>query len=269
MDRRRFLACSVTAAASTVGSPGGSLNRAQTGADPVGRDFYELRRYELRSGPQRELTDRFLQNAFIPAVNRVGVAPVGVFNIVIGQEIPSMYVLLAGSSLMTLATLEAKLASDAAYQDAGTDFLNAPARAPAYVRMESKLMIAFEGSPRIQVPPATAAHQPRTFELRTYESPSDHDHRRKIEMFHHGEFDIFVQAGFQPVFYGDTLIGTRLPNLTYMLAFGSLDERTNLWNAFTSSPAWKQLSTAQRYAFEPIVTNITNVILSPADYSQI
>jgi hypothetical protein len=235
---------------------------------PVERDFYELRHYQLQT-EQVELTNRFLSDALIPAVNRLGIAPVGVFDTVIGPESPSIHVLLASPSLMTLATLEAKLASDAAYQEAGKDFLDAPAQSPAYVRIESTLMVAFEGRPRITVPPATAAHQPRAFELRTYESPSDRDHRRKVEMFHHGEFDIFVQAGFHPVFYGDKLIGTRMPNLTYMLAFDSLDERSRLWNAFSSSPAWTRLTSSQRYAFEPIVTNVTNLILSPTSYSQI
>jgi hypothetical protein len=176
---------------------------------------------------------------------------------------------MPSASSPALLTLRAALAADTAYQEAGKDFLTAPAQSPAYVRMESKLMIAFEGRPRLALPPATAARETRTFELRTYESPSDRDHERKVEMFHHGEFDIFVQAGFFPVFYGDTLIGSRLPNLTYMLAFTSLDERNRLWAAFGSSPAWKRLSSLERYAFEGIVSNITNIILTPTPYSQI
>jgi hypothetical protein len=268
MQRRTFLASSLAATALAAGKPN-ALKSAEQTTDPTGRDFYELRRYELRAGPQVKLTHAFLRDALIPAVNRLGIAPVGAFNIVIGHESPSIYVLLPSPSLKALVTVETALASDAAYQQAGKDFLNAPAQSPAYVRMESKLMIAFAGKPRPTVPQAAATHRPRTFELRTYESPSDRDHRRKVEMFHHGEFDIFLQAGFHPVFYGDTLIGARMPNLTYMLAFDSLDHRNNLWKAFGSSPAWKQLSSSQRYAFEPIVTNVTNVILSPMPCSQI
>lgn len=88
-------------------------------------------------------------------------------------------------------------------------------------------------------------------------------------MFHHGEFDIFRQAGFWPVFYGDTLVGDRLPNLTYMLAFDSLAERDKLWAAFGSNPRWKQLSHSPRYDFEGIVSNVDNMILDPAPFSQI
>lgn len=268
MQRRKFLASSL-ASAVAAGAPGSALRGAGGAADPAGREFYELRRYRLHAGSQAKLTHAFLREAFVPAVNRLGITPVGTFNIVIGHESPSVYVLLPSASLKALVTVEETLAADAAYKQAGANFLNAPAQSPAYVRMESKLMIAFQGRPKLALPPATAGQQPRVFELRTYESPSDHDHRRKIEMFHHGEFDIFVEAGFQPVFYGNTLIGTRMPNLTYMLAFDSLDNRNRLWSAFGSSSAWKQLSGSERYAFEPIVTNVTNVILSPAPYSQI
>lgn len=268
MHRREFLASSLATSA-VAGAPESALPAGQGAGHRTGREFYELRLYHLRSGSQAKRANAFFRDALLPALNRLNIGPVGVFNTVIGHQIPSMYVLLPSASLMALATLETKLASDAAYQQAGMDFLSAPADAPAFIRVESKLMIAFAGRPRVTVPPATAARQPRVFELRTYESPSDRDHRRKVEMFHHGEFDIFVQAGFQPVFYGNTLIGTRMPNLTYMLAFDTLDHRNDLWKAFGSSPAWKQLSRSQRYAFEPIVTNITNVILSPTDYSQI
>jgi hypothetical protein len=135
--------------------------------------------------------------------------------------------------------------------------------------MESSLMVAFEGRPRLKVPPAAAEHRPRMFELRTYESPTPQDHVRKVEMFNSGEFDVFEKAGFWQVFYGDTLIGPRLPNLTYMLCFEDLADRTRKWEAFRSSPEWKKLSSLPRYTFEEIVSNITNIVLRPTAYSQV
>jgi hypothetical protein len=42
-----------------------------------------------------------------------------------------------------------------------------------------------------------------------------------------------------------------------------------MWKAFGSDPGWKKLSGSSRYNFEEIVSNITNVILSPTSYSQI
>ncbi|HEV2417770.1 MAG TPA: NIPSNAP family protein [Terriglobia bacterium] len=269
MQRRHFLASSI--AASTLAAGASVLGNA-TGSDAAGesgREYYELRQYRLRSGPQARLTGNFLRNALLPALGRLGIGPVGVFNQLIGPENPSIYVLMPSSSLKTLVTVEASLAQDSAYQEAGKAFLSAPAESPAFVRMESKLMIAFEGRPRLTLPPQTAGRSPRVFELRTYESPSDRDHIRKVEMFHHGEFDIFRAAGFYPVFYGDTLIGARMPNLTYMLAFDSLDERNRLWDAFQNAPAWKKLTGSPRYNYESIVTNVTNLIVGPTPYSEI
>jgi len=250
------------AVAQDAGNPAGGQNTS-------GREYYHLRRYELRSGPQVKLANGYLEQAFIPAANRLGIRPVGVFNVVAGDRSPSLRVLIPSTSLETLLHLDARLASDAEYAKAAAGFLEAPATAPAYERLESSLMIAFEGWPKLQIPSATATHGPRTFELRTYESPSDYDHIRKVEMFNSGEFDVFHHAGFESVFYGDTLIGSRLPNLTYMLAFDDLASRNKLWSAFGGSPEWKKLSSDARFAFEEIVSNITNVILSPAGYSQI
>jgi hypothetical protein len=127
-------------------------------------------------------------------------------------------------------------------------------------------MIAFEGWPRL-TPPASRGK--RVFQLRTYESPTNQDHVRKVEMFNNGEFEIFQKAGFGLVFFGDSLIGPRLPNLTYMLTFGDIGEMNDKWAAFSSDPNWKKLSSSPRYAFESIVSNITNLILTPTAFSQI
>jgi hypothetical protein len=88
-------------------------------------------------------------------------------------------------------------------------------------------------------------------------------------MFHSGEFGIFVKAGCKPVFFGDTLVGSRLPNLTYMLSFTDQAELESGWTTFRNDPDWKRLSASPRYAYDQIVTNITNLILSPLSCSEI
>jgi len=269
MKRRSFLVSSVAASAYALGSSTSDLRGGESSADSASTEYYVLRRYHLNSGPQEKLTDDFLKDALVPALNRLGIKPVGVFGAEIGPESPSVYVLMPSESLESLANVEFNLERDAEYLKAGALFLNAPATAPAYIRMESSLMKAFEGMPRLTVPAATAARASRVFELRIYESPSDSAHRRKVEMFNKGEFDIFREAGFWQVFYGDTLVGSRMPNLAYMIGFPSLAERNKMWQAFGSSPAWKQLSSQPRYSYEEIVSSITNVILSPTPYSQI
>jgi len=269
MQRRTFL-MSTLATAALGATPAAIRRQATPGATPGrGRLFYELRRYQLSNGPQRKLCNDFFRDALVPALNRLGIAPVGVFDLSIGPGTPAMYVLLPTDSLDTLVTAEAHLAQDPEYLKAGAPFLSAPATQPSFSRMESSLMHAFEKIPGLTLPKATATKSARIFELRRYESPSDQDHKRKVEMMQSGEEAIFAKAGFAQVFYGDTLIGSALPNLTYMLSFENLTERDKCWAAFRDAPAWKAMSSDPHYAFEEIVSNITNVILTPTAYSQI
>lgn len=234
-----------------------------------GREFYQLRRYQLANGPQRKLTDDYFRDALVPALNRIQMSPVGVFNVTIGPETPVMYALIPSISADQLVTVDNLLLKDAEYMKTAAPFLNAPGKEPAFARMESSLMQAYEKMPRITLPAASASRSPRVFELRTYESPSNQDHWKKIEQMSSGESAIFTKAGIPQVFYGDTLIGPRLPNLTYMICFDSLAERDKRWDAFRTSPEWKTLSTDPKFAYEDIVSNITNILLAPTAYSQI
>lgn len=269
MERRRFLASSLAASALAATAPRGTLEAAlQNAAAPGGREFYELRRYHLNSGPQRKLCDDFFRDALMPALNRMGISPVGVFDLSIGPETPSIYVLMPARTADALLMAESRLAQDAEFMKAGAAFLNTPAKEPAFDRMESSLLYAFEKWPRLILPAATAAKSPRVFELRVYEAATDQDHKRKVEMMQAGEAEIFTKAGVTQVFYSDTLIGRRLPNLTYMLAFDNMADRDMKWAAFRASAEWKSFSTQPRYAFEPIVSNISNAILTPTAYSQ-
>jgi NIPSNAP len=269
MHRRDFLTSSLATSALAVGSAEG-LNAQSTGSVQGGaREYYELRRYQMVSGPQTKLTNKYVAEALIPGLNRLGIKPVGAFNLYLGPETPSLYLLIPSTSLDTLVNAEFQLEKDDEYMKAGESFLNTPAKEPAYHRVESSLMIAFQGYPKLTVPPVTGQKGKRVFQLRTYESATTQDHRRKVEMFHSGEFDIFQKAGFWQVFYGDSLIGPRLPNLTYMLSFPDLAELKGKWEAFGSNPEWKKLTASSKFNFEPIVSNVTNLILDPTSYSQI
>ncbi len=268
MKRRKFLTATAGAATLALEASRSKLE-AQSQSKQNGREYYELRRYHMQSGPQQKLTDRYVAEALIPGLNRLGIQPVGAFHLYLGPETPALYVLMPAMSADTLLNAEFQLAKDEEYRRTGAAFLRAPANQPAYDRMESSLMVAFEGWPALTVPPVTRQHGARVFQLRTYESPGTEDHRTKVEMFHQGEFGIFEKAGFWNVFFGDTLIGQRLPNLTYMLSFADLAELKAKWKAFESDPDWKKLSSSPKYNFEPIVSNVSNLILDPTSYSQI
>lgn len=268
MKRRSFLK-STLAATSVAGlAPMVTSQAAETGGQRA-REFYELRMYHLRRGPKQKLFDDFYREAALPAWNRVGVAPVGVFNVMVGPDSPTMYVLLTHKSMEAMATATDRVRSDAEYQKAGAEFINATPSDPTYVRVESSLLAAFEGMPKLEVPAAAAEKKPRLFELRTYESHSKKANKKKIEMFNKGEIAIFRRTGLQPVFFGETLVGTKMPNLTYMLVFENMAGRDKAWGTFVSDPEWKKLSTTPGYTDPEIVTNISNVFLRPAPYSQI
>jgi hypothetical protein len=268
MKRREFLTSSVAVAGLGTILAGTGVTAGETGA-PVAREFYELRLYHLRRGPQTELFDQFHREAAIPALNRAGVERVGVFNLTIGPETPAMYVLLTYKSLESITTTADRLGADAEFQKAGAAFINAPASNPAYLRMESSLMAAFAGMPKLEVPALGDGNKSRIFELRTYESHSKKANNKKIEMFERGEIAIFRRNGLHPVFFGRTLIGARLPNLTYMLVYENQEAHDKSWAAFSSDPDWKRLRTTPGYEDAEIVCNISNVFLRPAPYSQI
>jgi hypothetical protein len=199
----------------------------------------------------------------------MGIAPIGVFEVMVGPENPSIYLLIPLKSLEALARIEARLAADAEYQTTGAAVINAPSTEPAYVRAESSLMVAFDGLPHLQPPNFGKGQAGRIFELRTYESHSKKANRKKIEMFNSSEIGIFRRTGLQPVFFGETLVGQKLPQLTYMLAFENMESHDKNWAAFGADPEWKKLSTTPGYTDGEIVSNISNMFLRPAAYSQI
>jgi hypothetical protein len=43
----------------------------------------------------------------------------------------------------------------------------------------------------------------------------------------------------------------------------------DLWGAFRDNAEWKKLNTVPEFISEPIVSNISNLVLTPAEYSQI
>jgi hypothetical protein len=259
MKRRDFVKTAFVSAAAAAFNSSSAV--AQPASATSAHEYYELRLYHLRQGAMQKRFDEYLKNAAVPALNRAGVSTVGVFNVMVGPDSPTVYVLLPHKDLASFATLSERLSRDEEYIK--SEGVNAPASDPIYVRMESSLMVAFEGLPQLVVPPKKG----RMFELRTYESHSKKANKKKIEMFNKGEIEIFKRTGLAPVFFGETLIGSKMPNLTYMLTFDDMAARDKNWAAFVADPEWKKLNSIPEYA--TAVSNISNLLLRPASYSQI
>jgi len=121
--------------------------------------------------------------------------------------------------------------------------------------------------PAVEPSPAAVAGKSRICELRTYESHSNRAALNKLKMFNAGEVPIFRRAGLTPVFFGETLIGSGMPSLTYMLTFPDMPARDSAWAAFGKDPEWKKLSADPQYSDN--VSAISDIILQPTAFSQI
>jgi hypothetical protein len=268
MQRREFLAASTAAALSVAA--GASVSAADA---PSGKQLIELRTYHFATPQKREGFETFVAHAGVPAFGRAGAGPVGVFKLLakdnaelkLTDDSNDLYVLLPHQSPESFLQFERRLATDEAYQSAGRDVLGSPKSDPAYTRYESSLMLGFDECPRVTVGPRSES---RLVQLRIYESHNEERAKKKIHMFNEGgEIAIFRRVGMHPVFFGESLAGAKLPNLTYMLAFDDEGAMTKAWDAFRGDPEWKKLSGDQ--AYKDTVSNITNLVLRPAPGSQV
>jgi hypothetical protein len=258
MNRREFIA---------AGSLAG-LAPLQTVANPEkasNHQFLELRHYMGPYGDGRKRMLDFLKDAAVPAWNRLGVAPVGVLTVLYGPNQSSVYVLMPHKNLDSVLATESQLLADPVFQKDSESFMNLTSKDPGYWRIESSLLKCFSHMPHVEAPDITKA---RLFELRTYESHNELKSKKKIQMFNEaGEIEIFRKTGLTPVFFAETIIGPKRPNLQYMLSFSDMTERDKNWDVFRKHPDWLSLKDKPEYA--DTVCNITDVILQPANFSQI
>jgi hypothetical protein len=264
MKRRSFVKSTALAVAAGAVAP--KIGMTKEVLPKSGREFYELREYALKSNAQQKLVEDYFKNALIPALTRLDGGPVGLFTELKPAGQTKIYALIPYSSLDNFTALQDKLAGDPLYLRAADAYMNAPATDPAYERVESSLLKAFAHMPKMQVP----EKKPRIFELRRYEHATEGAAKKKLEMFNDaGEIDIFKKLGFNPVFFGETLIGPLRPNLIYMITFDDMAAHDAHWKAFGSDPDWKKVSAIPDYADAKLVSRITSTILFPAAFSQI
>ncbi|RYU92320.1 NIPSNAP family containing protein [Mucilaginibacter terrigena] len=260
MQRRKFLQSSlaVTAGIAVANTP------AIAGAQySIQKEIYELREYEMNFGIDQAQLENYFKMALIPALNKYGVKTVGVFKEWNPTDPAKFYLLTPYSSLDNYLSVNTKVKADADYIKNSVAYNSIPADKAIYSRFASTLMLAFDGFPAMVVP----ANEARMFELRTYEGYSEDAVRRKIKMFHDGEFPIFNRAKLNPVFCGEVIAGDKQPRLTYMITCPNMDERKKGWAAFVTDPEWKKLVANPEYA--NTISKIRNTFLVPTAYSQV
>ena len=261
MKRRDFLAGLPPLAMAPM-----ALNADVTGPGSDGRQYLEWIRYTL-PGRRDKRVEKYYEEAAIPALNRLGINNIGVFGVMYGPNDPSLYVLIPHDGIDSLMTYQQKLSEDSAYLAAAKDYLESSIDDPAYMRVERGLMRAFSGMPRVESPKKTFGKK-RIFELRIYQSHNPVKAQKKIDMFNQGgEIQIFRDTGLTPVFFGETLFGRLMPNLTYMLVFKDMADRDKNWDTFRTNEEWAALKGLEEY--KDTVSNITDFILRPANCSQV
>src|SRR3984885_1968267 len=189
MERRDFVTSAIAMAGAALSGGEGRAMAQST------REFYQLRKYSLQTGPQLSLTQSYFEHALIPALNRMTIPPIGAFKLDVGPETPTYYLLIPATSVEALITLDTRLAQDGEFLKASTAFWEAPAATPAFERVEASLMSAFAGWPKL----VAAKSEKRIFQLRTYESTGYAAHIRKVQMFNQAEIGIFTRTGLAPV----------------------------------------------------------------------
>ena len=153
------------------------------------------------------------------------------------------------------------------YQKAAAEFMAVPKSDPAYARFDSSLLVAFDSMKKLAVPPSAAEKKPWIFELRTYQSHNESKGINKVQMFNSGEVALMRDVGLSPVFFAQTVVGSQMPNLVYMVSGENMEEHKKHWQAFRDAPVWKKLSGDPQY--QDNVSKIVNIFLKRTPASQI
>jgi len=284
IPRRTFLKAALTAStAAALGSRAESAAADGDTLDRSAREFYDLRCYRLRKDTRLPadadpaLLDGYLERALLPALGRRGLGPVGVFTeldvdrktaTASPQPGSPVWVLIPYPTLESFVRVNAALAADPDVRRAGAAYLDAPKSAPAFERIDSWLLRAFAGMPRIELPAFSRERVPtRVFEMRDYESRSERTALNKIAMFEAGEIPLMRDLGMHPLMYGQALCGPDLPHLRYFTSGPDLATHLAAWSKFGPDPRWIALRDDPQYADN--VSKVTSRFLTPRPYSQI
>ena len=245
-----------------------------SGSYAAGRDFYQIKIYHLKNAEQEQVVEGYLTNAYLPALHKAGIAKVGVFKNIKAADFNAakderlIYVLVPFKSPADLLKLDEKLSKDKVYLTAGESYLNAAYNKPPYDRIETILINAFENSKHFTLSGVTTPKSERVYELRSYEGPTEKLFKSKVKMFNTGdEIGLFKRLGFNAVFYGEVVAGTRMPNLMYLTTFDNKASRDQHWDAFVKDSQWKTLSAIEEY--KNTVSKSTILFLYPADCSDL
>ena len=234
------------------------------------RDFYQIKIYSIENAQQEMRVDKFLKEAYLPALHRAGISRVGVFKPIEADETSDnlIFVWIPSKSLKQFGELGDILNDDKQFLADGKDYIDAKHDNAPYKRIESILLRAFKDMPAFGIPGHDTPVSERIYELRSYQGATEKLYEKKVEMFNEGgELKLFVDLGFNPVFFAEVISGSTMPNLMYMTTFSNEASHEKLWNSFRNSPVWKTLKADEQY--NNTVSNSEKFLMHPTDYSDL
>lgn len=257
MNRRNFLSASAA-----LGLAAG----ASSAAAKAPNQYFLLREFQMRNSKrnQRERFVELLRKHALPASKRLGVVA-GYFQVSLGENTPRMFLLSVYDSLADMEDKMAAAAADKEWMGAVKEYGSSDDA--LYDRQQSWLLKAFDGMPKIEVPKPAA--KPRVYDLRRYEAETSYDLVEKMRMFNSGEIDVFRETGINPLLFGQTIVGSHMPNLTYLSYYDDMAAREKAWKAFLASDGWGKLKNTPGWSNAEIVATVSNTFLRPLPFSPI
>jgi hypothetical protein len=232
------------------------------------REYYKIIIYHFKTAEQKQDLDNYLENAYLPALHRLGINNVGVFTPLANDTAADkkIFIILPVKSLKVVTGMPEKLIKDGTYQEAAKKYMDAAYNNPPFTRMENILLYAFPDAPLLNLPKLNSPKADRVYEFRSYEGPTEKLFRNKVRMFNEGgEVTLFKRLNFNAVFYAEVIAGGSMPNLIYMTSFENLADRDAHWKTFGADPEWKKLSSDPVYQHNVSKSDIT--LMKAASYS--
>jgi hypothetical protein len=215
------------------------------------REYYLIQIYHCTSNQQIKGVDTYLQNTYLPYLHKSGIKKVGVFAPIVNDTAADkkLYVWIPMQTIDVLDKLDQGIEKlDPFAKNEIVDLENADSSLP-YIRIERIVTKSFKYQTQYEKNSSLTKSPDRIYEYRSYESPTENAHLRKVHMFNEGgEITLFKRLNFNAIFYSKAIVGDRLPNLIYITSFNNMADRDEHWKAFSASPEWQSISNMPKYA---------------------
>jgi hypothetical protein len=267
MKRRDFLA---TACIGGVVAAAFSPVSAQE--TPAKYEYFEIRKMTIRGSEKLKRMIDYNNEVMIPGLKRIGIGPFGFMvddqqlNQSRNTELRDVYSFAPFRTMDELMGLRARFAQEADLVALSNEYQQGlSSKSPGFESQDRTLLRFFASVPKFEVPTQAAD---RVFEMRIYRSFNTERNTAKIKMFEEGgEIEIFRKCGINPVFFGNAVFGTFMPNITYMTGYENPAAMTKAWDTFRAHPDWLKLKDDPVYA--DTATEIKKICLRPLPGSQI